>query len=239
MESQTLLTAECLRQHASPQDCWLLINGVVWDFSDFAESHPGGVESKGLSAFLVGVLLTFVTVIHNHAGRDASEAYNSIHAPSLIDNQLGASKKIGQLDNATLPPDSEILMPPSNASVANSSTKPSRRSLQAMFSSHDFEQAASENMSAKAWAFFSSAATDCITRTANENSFDRIWLRPRIMRNVSAIKTTVKLFGREVNMPLFASPTAMAKLAHPNGELAIAKGCELLGVPQTVCELQS
>jgi hypothetical protein len=40
------VTADELRQHASAENCWLLINGVVWEFTDFAAQHPGGASSR-------------------------------------------------------------------------------------------------------------------------------------------------------------------------------------------------
>lgn len=114
-------------------------------------------------------------------------------------------------------------------------TRPSdRRPLQTLLSSHDFEKAASENLSAKAWAFFSSAATDCITRHANESYFGRIWLRPPILKDVSEVNVETAILGNRVGLPLFVSPTAMAKLAHPEGEVAIAKGCSTFNIAQTV-----
>lgn len=177
------------------------------------------------------------SVIHRHAGRDASAAYNEIHAPSLIGNELGATKNMGDFDKSSASPDSTIFVSPESPAAPSDPTaeRKGRRPLQTIISSHDFEEAASENLSAKAWAFFSSAATNCVTKKANEAYFDRIWLRPRIMRNVKDISYKTKMLGSEIGMPLFASPTAMAKLTHPDGELMIAKGCSTFHIPQTVC----
>lgn len=131
---------------------------------------------------------------------------------------------------------SDILTPPENpaAPSAPRNTREGKRPLQTLISSHDFEQAAEENLSEKAWAFFSSAATDCITKRANEAYFDRIWLRPQILRDVKDINYRTKILGNSVPLPLFVSPTAMVKLAHPEGEKVIAKGCSKFGIAQTV-----
>jgi L-lactate dehydrogenase (cytochrome) len=86
----------------------------------------------------------------------------------------------------------------------------------------------------KAWAFYSSAATNLVTRDANRSMFDRIWFRPRLLRNIRHIDTSTKILGHEVKLPFFVSPAAMAKLAHPDGELALAKGCEKFGISQCV-----
>lgn len=61
-----------------------------------------------------------------------------------------------------------------------------------------------------------------------------MWLRPQILKDVKDISYRTKILGNSVSMPLFVSPAAMAKLAHPDGELVIAKGCSKFGIAQTV-----
>lgn len=46
MTRKSTVTAAELQKHASPESCWLLINGVVWDLTEFAPAHPGGAQSK-------------------------------------------------------------------------------------------------------------------------------------------------------------------------------------------------
>ncbi|KAK1763676.1 cytochrome b2-like protein [Phialemonium atrogriseum] len=218
MTSKIPITASELRKRSSPENCWLAVDGAVWDLTEFAPEHPGGAD-----------------IIYKYAGRDATAIYNSIHAPSLIQTELGASKRIGDFDSSNVLPDSDISEDPEPAvSPLPAKTAAGRRPLQTLISSHDFEQAASENLSEKAWAFFSSAATDCITEKANAAYFGRMWLRPRILRNVREVSTRTKMLGNDVSLPLFVSPTAMAKLAHPDGELAIAKGCSKYNIAQTI-----
>ena len=50
MASNPLIEAESLQKHSTPEDCWLLVNGVVWDFTEFASEHPGGANSKPASS---------------------------------------------------------------------------------------------------------------------------------------------------------------------------------------------
>ena len=38
-----------LSAHKSPESAWLAINGKVYDFTEFAPSHPGGSESEPFS----------------------------------------------------------------------------------------------------------------------------------------------------------------------------------------------
>lgn len=52
----------------------------------------------------------------------------------------------------------------------------------------------------------------------------RYRLRPRVLIDVSKLDTTVKILGKWVEFPIGVSPTAMQKMAHPDGEIATAKG---------------
>lgn len=97
--------------------------------------------------------------------------------------------------------------------------------MDTLINAHDFELVASRTVSKKTWAFYSSAATDLLTRDANKSCFDRIWFRPRVLRNVRSVDTRTNLLGGSYKLPLFVSPAAMAKLIHPDGELAIAQAC--------------
>ena len=116
---------------------------------------------------------------------------------------------------------------------------PSTTSLQpplsTILNTHDFETIASQTLTPKTWAFYSSAATDMITYSSNKTIYDRILLRPRILRNVTTVSTRTRILGCDMNLPLFVSPAAMATLVHPDGEIAIARGCAKYGIGQCVC----
>jgi len=50
-------------------------------------------------------------------------------------------------------------------------------------------------------------------------------LRPRVMCDVSRIDLTKYIYGDKLDMPIALSPTAMHKMAHPDGELATVRAC--------------
>ncbi|PYH67703.1 L-lactate dehydrogenase [Aspergillus vadensis CBS 113365] len=106
--------------------------------------------------------------------------------------------------------------------------------LSSILSAQDFEKAASQSLTPKTWAFYSSAATDTITHELNRTMYDRILLRPRILRNVTSVSMKTNILGCRMDLPLFMSPAAMATLVHPDGELALARGCARYGVGMCV-----
>lgn len=149
----------------------------------------------------------------------------------MIKNNLSPDKHKGILDESTID-DEWLKQPPSeNPQVVLDHEKPP---LHTLINAHDFELVASKTASKKTWAFYSSAANDLITRDANKSCFDRIWFRPRVMRNVRSVETRTKILGVDSSLPLFVSPAAMAKLIHPDGECAIARACQNKGIMQGV-----
>lgn len=170
-------------------------------------------------------------VILKYAGKDATKAYSDIHPPNTIKDNLEPDKFKGTLDTSTI--DDEWLKEPptENPKLVDSHEKPP---LNTVINAHDFEVIASRTASPKTWAFYSSASNDLITRDLNKTTFDRTFLRPRILRNVREVDTRSKIMGNEVDLPLFVSPAAMAKLIHPDGELAIARACESQRVIQGI-----
>lgn len=35
-----------IKKHSQESDCWIVVNDVVWDITDFIPTHPGGNESE-------------------------------------------------------------------------------------------------------------------------------------------------------------------------------------------------
>ncbi|PSK34497.1 Cytochrome b2, mitochondrial [Elsinoe australis] len=192
-------------QHSTPEDCWIVIDGAVWDLTEFAPEHPGGSH-----------------IITRHAGHDASTTYNSIHDYSLLKTNLKPTAYKGQLDTSTIT--TEWAKPPPTATPQlQLNEKPP---LSSVLNAHDFETVAESTIAKKTWAFYSSASTDCLTRDRNTSFFSRLWLRPRVLRNVSKISTSSHILGHRVGLPLYIAPAALAKLVCDEGEKAMARGAD-------------
>lgn len=122
-------------------------------------------------------------------------------------------------------------MDPSKAPNPGETPKPP---LSTLISLADFELAAQKTFTPKAWAFVSSAATDLHTKTRNAWSYSQISLRPRVLRDVASVDTSCSMFGRSVRLPIFCSPTSMARTVHAGAEGELGRGLKGAGVPMCV-----
>jgi L-lactate dehydrogenase (cytochrome) len=39
------VSVEEIQNHSNEKDCWIVIDDVVWDITEFVPSHPGGADS--------------------------------------------------------------------------------------------------------------------------------------------------------------------------------------------------
>ena len=102
--------------------------------------------------------------------------------------------------------------------------------LGTILNAHDFERVAQATLSKKAWAFYSSAATDLVSVNANRLLYNRIWFRPRILRDVKSVSTKSIIQGIESALPVVVAPVALARLANPIGEKGIAVAAAEKGI---------
>jgi len=94
-------------------------------------------------------------------------------------------------------------------------------------------------MEPQAWGYYSSGGDDEITLRDNHLAFQRITMRPRILINVRDIDMSTKILGVDSSLPLYFTATALAKLAHSEGEVAIVKAAAKAGVPYMLPTLSS
>lgn len=161
------------------------------------------------------------------AGKNATSEYDQVHAPGIIEESLPADKFKGIFLEASsdVPPQGalEEVKESRNQGSPTTSSKTSVPPLESLLSAADIEEVASRMLTRKTWAFYSSAATDLVTHHQNKSFLRRIMLKPRILRNVTDTDLTRSILGHKTSAPFFISPAAMARLAHKDGELALAK----------------
>jgi 4-hydroxymandelate oxidase len=99
---------------------------------------------------------------------------------------------------------------------------------------HDYERAAAELLPEQALSYYVSGAMDERTLHDNRAAFARRRLLPRVMTDTSRIDLSIDVLGRRWPLPLFTCPTALHRLAHPDGELATARAATARGVTMTL-----
>ena len=93
----------------------------------------------------------------------------------------------------------------------------------------DYERAAEERLEPGAFGYFAGGADDEWTMRENLAAYRRWVLRPRMLVDVSSTTTATSVLGTDVSMPLLVAPTAFQRMAHPEGEVATAKGAAAAG----------
>ena len=98
----------------------------------------------------------------------------------------------------------------------------------------DYERVAAERLAPGPLAYFAGGAEDERTLADNRAAFARRRLVPRVMRDVSLVDMSVDVLGRRWPLPIFVAPTALQRMAHPDGELATARAAGARGVTMAV-----
>lgn len=74
--------------------------------------------------------------------------------------------------------------------------------------------------------YYNEGADSGSTLRENSEAYQKYRIRPRVLRDVSAVDTSVNIFGHKNSIPLGVAPTAMQCLAHSDGELGTARACK-------------
>jgi len=100
----------------------------------------------------------------------------------------------------------------------------SKAQIAAIRTLDDFETLAMQSMNPAAYEYVAGGAGSDQTVVRNRTAFNQIAILPRLLIDVSAIDTSVSLFGKELSFPILLAPTGYHKLVHPVGEMATVDG---------------
>ncbi|KAL7925062.1 FMN-dependent dehydrogenase domain-containing protein [Trichoderma austrokoningii] len=195
-------------KHNTADSCWVILYGNVYDVTDFLSSHPGGSK-----------------VILQLAGQDATEEFDPIHPSGTLD-ELKPEAKLGTVDPSTLAAKKP------EAPVQRDDDAPAP--LETLLNLDEIEAEATKRMPKKGWAYYYSASDDMVTKSFNNTVYRDILLRPRVFVDCTQCDLSTTLLGHKVGLPIYVSPAAMARLAHPDGELGIARAAAKFGALQLV-----
>jgi L-lactate dehydrogenase (cytochrome) len=198
-----------VNKHNTPQSCWVVLYGKVYDVSQFLPSHPGGSQ-----------------IILKLAGADATEQYDPIHPPGTLEDNLPSTALLGTVDPSTLPKPAPV--------AAQTTSEVELPTLSDCLNLDEIEALADKKVNRKAWAYYYSAGDDLISKSYNNEVYKKVLLRPRIFIDCTSCSTATTFLGHMVNVPIMVSPAAMARLGHPEGEHGIAQACASYGAMQII-----
>ncbi len=229
-----------MAKHTSPESCWVVLYGDVYDVTEFLPSHPGGSR-----------------IILQLAGRDCTEDFDPIHPLGTLD-ELKPEAKLGKIDEESMLrlEKKMSLAAKSSGNTGGSSggggssgsgsggigdgndgndgKKYEAPPLEFLLNVEEIEEVATKLVPKKAWSYYYSAGDDLMSKKLNNTVFRQILLRPRVFVDCTSCDTSTTLLGHKVGLPLYVSPAAMARLAHPDGEAGIARGISSFGGMQIV-----
>ncbi|RMZ75118.1 hypothetical protein DV737_g5447, partial [Chaetothyriales sp. CBS 132003] len=199
-------------QAVTADSCWVILYGVVWDVTSFLPSHPGGTN-----------------IILKLAGRDATEEYDPIHPPGTLEESLSESCRLGRVDPETVPRARDA-----DKEISAHAEQDVEVAMENVLNVDEIEEAAAKKLSKKAWAYYYSASDDLRSKALNNTVYSGILLRPRVFVDCSRCEPRTTFLGHQLDIPIYVSPAAMARLAHADGEWGIAQACRRFGAMQVI-----
>ena len=103
----------------------------------------------------------------------------------------------------------------------------------------DYERLAEERCEPGYWGYVAGGAGDEVTLREHAAAFARVQLRPRMLVDVSETTARTTVLGAEAAMPLLVAPTSLQRVAHPDGEPALARAAEAVGTVYCLSSLAS
>ena len=82
--------------------------------------------------------------------------------------------------------------------------------------------------------YYASGARDEQTFRGNLKAWERWWVLPRMLNDVSTVSLGTSILGEPIALPIMIAPMASQRLAHPDGELATARAAAAAGTIMVV-----
>ena len=91
------------------------------------------------------------------------------------------------------------------------------------------EQNARRVMPPASWVFCDTGADDELTAKDNVTAWRGLKLRPRMLRDIVEVDTSLTVLGQRIDTPIMVAPTGRHVLFHKDAELGTARGCAAAG----------
>src|SRR5690606_33948809 len=97
------------------------------------------------------------------------------------------------------------------------------------FNSQDFARVARRRLPGSLYHYIERGPVDVLTVRAITRAFERHQLLLRPPRDIRQVDMRRRVFGCDLQWPVFMAPTGMTRLFHPDGERAVAREAARLG----------
>ncbi|SCU91380.1 LAFA_0F03400g1_1 [Lachancea sp. 'fantastica'] len=197
--------------HNQLDDCWIVLNGEVYDVTEFLQMHPGGAAR-----------------IMQVAGRDATKTFYSIHSDSTLEKMKSSLVYIGKLKGTFNIVESE-------EELRLKEVRQKMPPLTRIFNLSDFEGIAREVLPKSTFAYYATGASDEFSIRENHYAYGRVFFKPKVLQDIEYdVDTSTEFLGTKVDLPFYISAFAGSKLAHPLAELNLQAVAERENVMQMV-----
>ncbi len=95
----------------------------------------------------------------------------------------------------------------------------------------DWERLAFEKLASGPYHYIADGAGGGDTMRENKEAFMHWRILPRMLNNVEERSTSITLLGQKLPSPILMAPVGVQSIAHPEGELAAARGARVTGLP--------
>ncbi len=101
--------------------------------------------------------------------------------------------------------------------------------LKDCYNTGQFRKLARRRLPGPIFHYIDGAADDEVTYRRNTEAYESCDLVPNVLAGVESVDMTTTVMGQTLALPIFLSPTALQRLFHHEGELAVARAAERYG----------
>lgn len=195
-------------KHNTLGDCWIAIEGHVYDVSEFLRIHPGGAAR-----------------IFRYAGLDATSAFRQSHTKLVLNTMKDEIIYLGPLGEGEFAVKEEVVVSVNPYEIP---------ALSRIFNLLDFESVAKRVLPEATFTYFSTGASDEYTLRENHYSYLRIFFRPKALVNTEHVSTKTTMLGIDADLPLYISGFAGSCLAHEDAEWNLQRAAYKENIVQMV-----
>jgi len=102
-------------------------------------------------------------------------------------------------------------------------------SINNCYNVNDFRKLAKRRLPSPIFNYIDGAADDEVTYKRNTTAYNDCDLIPNVLTGVDNIDMSTTVMGQKIDMPLFLAPTALQRLFHHDGELAVGRAAQKFG----------